>query len=148
MDDDAQQQLAKDLYGRVWTLLETEGRTPEQDDEMLHAAHASRFHWGQVGGSEHRARGEWQCSRVYSVLGRSEPAVHHARRCLEICQESGIGDWDLAFAYEALARAHAVAGAADEATRYRELARVAGEAIEDAEDREVFDADFATLETG
>jgi hypothetical protein len=145
MDADAQRRLAKDLFGRVWTLLETDGRTPEQDDEMIHTAHASRFHWGEVGGPEQRARGEWQCSRVYSVLERGEPAVHHARCCLEICQESGIGDWDLAFAYEALARAHAIAGDADEAARYKELAREAGEAIADAEDRDVFDADYATL---
>jgi hypothetical protein len=145
MDDDEQRELAKDLYGRVWTLLETEQRTAEQDDEMIHAAHASRLHWGEVGGPEHRARGEWQCSRVYAVLGRSEPAIHHATRCLQICEEHGIGDWDLAFAYEALSRAHAVAGDNEEAERHKELAREAGEAIAEAEDREVFDADFATL---
>jgi hypothetical protein len=145
MDPDERQQLAKDLYGRVWTLLETEGRTPEQDDERIHAAHASRYHWGEVGGPEHRARGEWQCSRVYAVLGHGEPALHHATRCFEICEQQEIGDWDLAFAYEALARAHAVAGNAEDAERYRELAREAGAAIEDPEDREVFDADFATL---
>jgi hypothetical protein len=145
MDTDEQRELAKELYGHVWTLLETEGRTPEQDDEMIHAAHASRFHWGEVGGPEHRARGEWQCSRAYSVLGRGEPAVHHATRCLEICEEHGLGDWDLAFAYEALSRAHRAAGDANEAARYRELAREAGEEIADGEDREVFDADFATL---
>jgi hypothetical protein len=145
MERDERQQLAKGLYGRVWTLLETEGRTPEQDDEMIHAAHASRYDWGEVGGLEHRARGEWQCSRVYAVLGRGEPALHHATRCFEICEQHGIGDWDLAFAYEALSRAHAVAGNAEDAKRYRELAREAGAAIEDPEDREVFDADFATL---
>jgi hypothetical protein len=145
MDEDAQRQLAKDLFGRTWTLLETDGRTAEQDDEMIHAAHASRFHWGEVGGPEHRARGEWQISRVYSVVGRGEPAIHHARRCLEICEQNGIDDWDLAFAYEALARAHASAGDTAEAARYKELAREAGEQIADAEDREIFDADFATL---
>jgi hypothetical protein len=145
MDADVQRELAKSLFGRVWTLLETEGRTQDQEEEMIHAAHASRFHWGKVGGPEHRARGEWQCSRVYSVLGRAEPALHHARRCLEICEEHGIGDWDIAFAYEALARAHAVAGEADEAARYKQLARRAGDAIADAEDRETFEADFATL---
>lgn len=145
MDEDAQRQLAKDLFGRTWALLEADGRTAEQDDEMIHAAHASRFHWGEVGGPEHRARGEWQISRVYSVLGRGEPAVHHARRCLEICKQNGIDDWDLAFAYEALARAHATARDMQEAARYKELAREAGEQIADAEDREIFDADFATL---
>jgi hypothetical protein len=145
MDADAQRQLAKDLYARVWTLLETEGRSPEQDDEMLHAAHASRFHWGEVGGPEHQARGEWQCSRVYSVLWRSEWALHHARRCLEICQENEIGDWDLAFAYEALARAHAVAGDADEAARYKDSRARRARPSKTPRTAEVFDADFATL---
>jgi hypothetical protein len=145
METDERREYAKSLYGRVWTLLETENRMRDQDDEMIHTAHASRFHWGEVGGPEHRARGEWQCSRVYSVLGRGEPAIHHARRCLEICEEHGIGDWDIAFAYEALARAYAAAGDADEAGRYRDLARKAGDAIADEEDREIFEADFATL---
>jgi len=145
MDADEQRDLAKSLYGRVWTLLETDGRKPEQDDEMIHAAHASRFHWGEVGGPEHRARGEWQCSRVYSVLGRGEPAIYHAARCLQICEQHAMGDWDLAFAYEALARAHATAGSSDQSARYKELAREAGDQIADAEDREVFEADFATL---
>jgi hypothetical protein len=145
MDADEQRDLAKSLYGRVWTLLETDGRTPEQEDEMIHTAHASRFHWGEVGGPEHRARGEWQCSRVYSVLGRGDPAIHHATRCLQICEQNGIGDWDLAFAYEALARAHGAAGNEDESARYKGRAREAAEEIADVEDREVFEADFATL---
>src|SRR5215212_5291328 len=104
-----ERQLAVDLFNGVWRLMETEDRTAAQDDRMLHMAHASRYHWEQVGTAAHLARGEWLCSRVYSVLGRAEPARHHAQRVLEICQEQGIGDWDLAYAYEALARAAAVA---------------------------------------
>ncbi len=102
--------LAVALFNHVWTLLEMEDRTREQDDQMLHAAHASRHHWGVVGAPVNLARGEWQCSRVYSVLGRGEPAIHHGRRCLEICQQHGIGDFDVAFAYEALTRGYAVSG--------------------------------------
>ena len=86
--------LAADLFNHVWTLLETPHRTPEQDDEMLHAAHASRHHWGEIGQPANLARGEWQCSRVYAVLGRAEPALWHARRCLAIWKAKG---------YEALA---------------------------------------------
>ena len=67
-----------------------------EDDRMLHMAHASRFHWEAVGTAANLARGEWQCSRVYAVLGRSEPSLHHARRVLEICRLAQIGDWDLA----------------------------------------------------
>src|SRR5687767_11503363 len=112
---------------------------------MIHAAHASRHFWGRVGAPENRARGEWQCSRVYAVLGRGEPAIHHAKRCLELCEEHGIGDWDLAFAYEALARAHRAGGDEAAAGRYKALAREAGDAIADSGDREVFEGDYATL---
>ncbi|HWN23316.1 MAG TPA: hypothetical protein VNP93_15165, partial [Gaiellaceae bacterium] len=70
---------------------------------------------------------------------------HHARRCLELCEEHGIGDWDLAYAHEALARAHALARHADEAAEHKRLAREAGDAIADREDREHFDEDYATL---
>jgi hypothetical protein len=71
---------------------------------MLHMAHASRYHWEQVGTPANLARGEWLCSRVYAVLGRPEPALHHARRVVQICERNGIGDWDLAFSHEAVAR--------------------------------------------
>jgi hypothetical protein len=145
VDRSDERQLAVDLFNHVWTLLRLDERTVEQEDEMIHAAHASRHFWGRVGAPENRARGEWQCSRVYAVLGRGEPAVHHARRCLEICEAHGIGDWDLAFAYEALARAHAVGADEAAAARYKALARQAGDSIADAEDREVFESDYATL---
>jgi len=41
---------------------------------MIHAAHASRFHWGEIGKPINLGRGEWQISRVYSVLNRPESA--------------------------------------------------------------------------
>ena len=69
----------------------------------------------------------------------------HARRCLEICEANGIGDWDIAFAYEALARAARVAGDQAAVERWLERARAAGELIGDAEDRELLLADLATI---
>jgi hypothetical protein len=113
---------------------------------MLQAAHASRFHWGEAGeaGPANLARGEWQVSRVYLVLGRAEPALWHAERCLEHCERAGLDDWDLAYAYEALARAHALSGSAESAA-WKAKAREAGDAIADPEDREHFEEDFATL---
>jgi hypothetical protein len=138
-----ERQIAVDLFNHCWTLLDRDRRSRDEDDEMLHAAHASRFHWGRVGGPENRSRGEWQCSRVYCVLGRAEPALHHARRCLELCEEHGLTDWDLAFAYEALARAHRVAGDDAEAERFRGLARTVP--IAEADDRELLEADLASI---
>ena len=112
---------------------------------MVKAAHASALHWLQVGKPVNFARSEWQISRVYAVLNRAEPALHHARRCLQICEDHGVGDFDLAFAYEALARAHAAAGGHDQAKRYLELAREAGKRIADAHEREHFFDDLRTV---
>jgi hypothetical protein len=138
-----QRQLGVDLFNEVWRLMQTR----EDDDRMLHATHASRYHWGEAPECkpENLARGEWQVSRVYTVLGRGEPAIWHAQRCLEQCERNGIGDWDLAYAYEALARAHGVAGNERDAATWKAKARDAGDAIDDPEDREHFDEDYATL---
>jgi DNA-binding transcriptional MerR regulator len=140
-----ERKLAADLFNGVWALLETEDRTPAQDDRMLHMAHASRYHWEQVGGPENLARGEWQCSRVYAALRRPEPCLHHARRVLDLCEEHGIGDWDLAFAHEALARAHAVGGDTAAARASLADARAAAENIADPEDRALLESDLATI---
>ena len=134
--------LGVDLFNEVWRLIESR----EDDDRMLHAAHASRYHWAESPECkpENLARGEWQVSRVYVVLGRAEPAIWHARRCLEHCERAGLGDWDLAYAYEALARAHALARSAESAD-WKAKARAAGDAIAAPEDREHFDEDYLTL---
>ena len=139
--------LAVDLFNHAWTLMRLPERTPEQDDELIHAAHASRHHWAEVGTAANLARGEWQLSRVYATLGRAEPALYHARRCLAYCESDpdALEDWDLPYAYEALARAHAVAGETDEAERLAARARELGEGIEDAEDREHLESDLKTL---
>ncbi len=137
--------LGVDLFNYVWTLLEKPDRTKEEDDEMIHAAHASRWHWSIVGAPENFARGEWQISRVYAALARGEAALVHALRSLEICQAHGIGDFDVAYAYEALARAWATLGSAEETHRYLALAREAAEQIKEAEDKELLLRNLATV---
>ena len=136
--------VAARLFNGVWELLEKEDRTVEDDDRMLHMAHASRYHWGQVGTDANRSRGEWQCSRVYAVLGRAEPALHHARRGLEICEKNGFGDWDLAFAYESLARASAVDGDLAAVRAYAEQALAVD--IADNENRQLLIDDLSQIE--
>jgi DNA-binding transcriptional MerR regulator len=145
VDAGTRRALAVDLFNHVWTLLELADRTPLLDDEMLHAAHASRYHWGEVGEPVNLARGEWQCSRVYAVLGRTEPAMWHARRCLALCEEHGIGDFDIAFAWEAVARAARIAGDHAEADAALARSRELAAAIAEDDDRELLLGDLATI---
>jgi DNA-binding transcriptional MerR regulator len=140
-----ERRLAAHLFNRTWDLLETENRAPADDDRMLHMAHASRYHWGQVGSAAQLARGEWQCSRVYAALRRPEPCLHHAQRVLDICLAEGIGDFDLAFAYEALARGHAIAGDTSTARAMTGQALAAAARITGEEDRKILLADLETI---
>jgi hypothetical protein len=140
-------QLGVDLYNYTWTLLENENRTPDDDDEMLNSTHASAYHWSRAAGAgpQNAARGHWQISRVNAVLGRGEAALYHAERCLGLCTENGIGDWDIASAYEALARAHRLAGDDADYRRNLELGREALAQVADEKDREHIEEDLDAL---
>jgi hypothetical protein len=132
------EKLAKNLFNLTWSLLDKGDRTEDDDLKMIHAAHASRHHWGEIGEPLQFERGEWQISRVYSVLGRSEPALFHAEKCLKICEENGIADFDIAFAYEAMARAYALAGDEANLGKYLAMAKKAADNIEDKGNKDYF----------
>ena len=66
-------------------------------------------------------------------------------RCLEICKAYSIGDFDIAFAYEAMARAYAVGGNKEECEKNTELARKAAEQIKKKEDKDYFLSELKTI---
>lgn len=147
IDQAGHRALAASLFNRTWTLLDRQDRDAEADTEMVHAAHASAWHWMQAapGDPLRRSRSEWQCSRVYAVLRQPEPALRHARLALDICERHGIADFDLAFAYEALARACAVSGDRQAASDWTARARLAAAQLADPENRDLLLSDLATI---
>lgn len=146
LDPDDERRLAATLFNGVWELLEKPDRSDAEDDAMLHAAHASRHHWGVVGDPVNWARGEWQISRVYAVLRRAEPALHHARRYLALVTAHDLEPFDLGYAHEAHARAFMVAGRPADQAHHLEQARAAADKVTDAEERELLVQDLAQLE--
>ena len=125
----------------VYELLERADRTDDDTARMVHMAHAAAHHWGIVGGVAQLVRAEYLCSHVYAYLGRAEPALHHAERCLALCDRDDLRDFDRAFAHEALARALACSGRVDEAAEHVALARAVP--IADPEDAAICAADLA-----
>ena len=97
---------------RLDTDCERAERTPDEDAEMLDAAHASLFHWRYAGTGVHLQRGEWLISHVYSLLAEGDSALRHAERCLAFTAtyQSEMEDFDIAYAYLAMAHAHAILG--------------------------------------
>ena len=146
MDIAAQRELAIRLFNQTWTLLEKSGRTVDEEFLMVHTAHASLFHWLQVGTPLNEARGQWLISRVYATLKWPEPALTHGQRSLQICLDQKIEDFDLAFGYEAVARAYALSGNRDETRKYWGKAREAAKNIQETEDSEYFLKELGTIE--
>src|SRR3954470_3410495 len=138
-----ERQIAVDLFSAVWRQMERSDRTPDDDAAMVHMAHASVHHWAQAGTELNLARGEWQGSRVYAVIGRGEAAFWHAQRCLDLCTRNDIADWDLAYAHEAMARAHAVLGDADACSRH--VTAAPGVRIAENDGRELLERDLRSI---
>lgn len=130
---------AVDLFNKTWDLIDKgDERTDEETFLMIHCAHASRYHWTEVGEPVHLARGEWQISRVYALLGMAEQALLHGQYSLDLCLDNQIKDFDLAFGYEAIARAAALLKDEELFDGYVALAKDAAEGIADPEDKVYF----------
>ena len=111
---------------------------------MVRLAFASLYHWSFAGTEINIQRGEWMVSHVYSVLNRPEPALHHAKRCLHLTEKNKFDDFDLAYSYEAMARALFCSGNKSEGEKYFKLAEAAGKNIKQKEDRDIFQGDLKT----
>ena len=146
-DVELHRRLGAELFNRVWDLLSLERRTADDEAEMIHTAHASRYHWSRVEDGARIARGEWLCSWVYSELGRPEPALYHAHRCEAMCREFAgqLEDFDLPAMHEALARAHLVAGNREEALHRLGLATELCAKITDPGDRDIIQSQIDSI---
>jgi len=137
--------FAVELFNHAWGLYDKTDRTPDEDDEMINAAHASAHHWSMLKGHidetrwlQSGPRSHNQLTNVYIALKRAEPALYHAERCVKMCVDRGIGDFDLAFGYECLARAYDLTGDTRNRDRNLKFAEEAGSSIEKDEDRKFF----------
>jgi len=94
-------------FNKAWNYLDR-SRSPAEDLQMLHLAHASRYHWGLVGTPLNQAVGDWQISRVYASLRQPDLALRYARSSLSTAKKNDLAEM-VPSAYEAIARAYAAA---------------------------------------
>jgi hypothetical protein len=134
-----------DCNNRAWRLSEQRLRSPEENEEMLHSAHAAALHWGKIGTDLHRARAEMLLGHVYALLGDGSNAMRYARRSFDFVAGRDSPAWEIAFAHAVLCNAAAAAGDSALHARHHERAKTLAAALEDAEDREIFDATFRVI---
>jgi len=128
---------AIESFNQVWALIDKPDKTDEDKLNMIRLAHRSLHCWIQFGGTIlHIVRGEWMISHVYSVLGMGEAALYHAQTCYEATLDHEIGDFDLVFAYEAMAFAYNVLGEIELKNQYLDEGYSALDQIVKDSDRE------------
>ena len=143
VDGDWHRMQAIEANNSVWQLVERASRTAADDEEMLQRAYTSRYHWARASGREpaNVARGAWLVAKVQLLVGSPELSLRYADECLEVCEEHGLVDFDLAYAHEARARALHALGREDEASVAWKSAHAVQ--VADPEDRALLEADLA-----
>jgi hypothetical protein len=133
--------FAVELNNTTWDWLEAGNYNAQSAEPIVHAAHASCYHWLQVGGAANHARAECLVANVLAAIGDGSGAIRHARRCVGLIKANPaeMCDWDWAFTFDALARGHAAAKETKQAALVRLQARELREKIADKEDQAFFD---------
>lgn len=137
--------FAPRAFNETWEFLDADRLSREDEEEMLAATFAQRYHWYRVGTERNRAIADWQVSRVAVVLGYADLARRFGERALEIAVEYDLDPFVTGFAHEAIARAAAEVDDVETFTEHLERAKAALADIEDEHDREVLAADLAEM---
>ena len=129
--------LASGANNRAWTLAEKLSRTREEDDEMLHAAHASAYLWSAIGTERNVALAQLLLGQVHSLLGIASTAERYATAARDFFTRTDSAPWELAVAHAVAANAaHCSGRAASHQAEYA-AAQVAVEAIANAEEKKI-----------
>ncbi len=137
-------------FNRAWELIEKMDRSPDEDEEMIRLSLASHWHWTQREDYTRASQSiaHWQTSRIYSSLGQPDNARRYGQLCLEASQGDDAGPFFLGYAYEALARAEAVAGNRAKMEDYAEKARQAAGAVPEPDDKKQLLDDLDSIRLG
>lgn len=135
-----QRRLAAQANNRAWRLSESTSRSPQEDEEMLHAAHASNYFWKIVGNANNHAHAAQLLAHVYALLKLPKPAKHYFAQAEPTFLEQECEPWEKACALAVKANIAAAAGdSALHESSYREAERLIA-ALPDPEDREILNA--------
>jgi hypothetical protein len=137
--------FAPRAFNEAWALLDLDDLTREDEEAMLAATFAQRYHWYQAGAPRNQAIADWQVSRVAAVLGYADLALRFGERSLATCLDHDLDAFVTGFAHEAIARAAADVDDVETFTEHLEAAKEKLTEIEDPEERDVLEADLAEM---
>lgn len=138
-DDEAawRRKLGSAANNRCWTLTEQLTRTPEEDQEMLHAAHAAMHLWSTIGTDKNRTLGHLLLGQVHALLGHATSAMNYAKLAYDDITQTQSDAWEVAMAHAVLANAaHCSGGLALHESHYNTADKLIA-ALSDPQDKEI-----------
>lgn len=143
----AHEYFSVECFNRAWNYIDKPVRTPEEDEEMIRLTLVSHWHWTQRSDCTptNLSVGYWQTSRVYALLGQADNARRYGKLCLDISVSASLLPFYVAYAYEALARAEAIAGDYEQKAHYLKKARSTAEEMVDEESKKMLLDDLMTI---
>jgi len=105
--------LAEFYTSKVWEFFFKDSLSVSEKDMILNLAHGAALIYSEHGENLDNVRSMWMLSRVYSISGWGEIALHFAQKGLTLCDEHELGAFPRAFAHESAARACALIGDKD-----------------------------------
>ena len=147
--EQAHRWFAIECNNRAWDLVEMPNRMENEDESMIHAAHAALWHWSHAGSKIHRLRGLCLLATAYVAAGDGASGVRVADQCLSLLKELGDEptEFDCASSYGCAAIAYRLDGR-DSADAYRRQADELAGKLRNDQERAVFDAHYGSGKSG
>jgi len=144
MNNNNHHYMGIEMNNQTWGLLDKKDRSEQDNIKMINFAKASLYHWRKSDKYKvvNEQRGQWLISHVYAILDKSYEALSYAKETLKITEDNNLKDFDLAYAYESIARAHSISENIDESEEWYKKAKTAGDLIADTKDKEYFIVDL------
>lgn len=140
-----QRRLASQANNRAWTLTEIPDRAPEDDEEMLHAAHAAMYFWSMVGDPGNHAHAAQLLAHVYALLKLPEPAARYLSQASPHFEQGEAAPWERAFFHAVAANVAFIEGDAAAHARHYAQAQADADEIADPQTRDMFAATLRVI---
>ncbi len=140
-----QRRLASQANNRAWALADAPSRTPEEDEEMLQAAHAAMHFWKIVGNDGNKAHAAQLVAHAYALLKLPNPARHYLRQSQPHFLEQPCAPWELAYAHLVAANVAASAGEASLHRQHHDTAARLIADLSDPEDRAILEGSMKVM---
>jgi len=136
----AERWFAVEFNNQAWSLVESATRSADENERLVHLAHAACLYWSEAGTSINRQRALDLLAHAYVAAGRGEQAVRYAEEAWQLSLEHGDEQtpFDRAEAASTMSVALRAAGRKSQADEWRAKAEEAVAKLE-ADDRAVIE---------